>query len=332
MALPIRCFCLLLLLAATTTSRAQKSPEGKAGDCVWKALAGDSVLNRKIGRMNLSNVWLIKDLVPALHERGVPLSFIEADSDSRVTLVMADPTLREVLEDVVSQAPEYRFLFVNGHLVLCPRMSPYDLPLTGFSLPRSSRLDAAYLLVSELSRRNSALAKLQPPLIAGEVHQLLFNDQVTVSGATNALEGLVMLLGERQSAVFEVRRTRWHGRDPEPGVSYLDLNFVEIVRSIEIKPPLASLGVGETVQLKVTAALAGGGGQDVTSAACGTTYEVTSPRVATVGEDGLVRALAPGEEQIVVQNEMQQSSLSFRVSAERAAPGVSRSAPAMGPP
>ncbi len=319
-------------MAVTATSRAQQSPENKAGSCVWKTLDSEAMLNQRIGRVDVANASLVRDFVPLLLKRGVPLSFIEADKDSRVTLSIGDPTLREVLEGIVSQSPGYRFLFVSGHLVLFPRTSPYDLPLTGFGLPRLSRLTAADRLVSELSRRCPVLAKLKPPLIVGDVHSLLYSDPVTVSGAANALEGLVMLLGERQSAVFEVRRTRWHGEEPAPGVSYLDLNFVEIVKSIEVKPLITSLRVGETMQLKVVAALAGGGSQDVTSAVCGTTYEVTSPRVATVGEDGLVRALAPGEEQIVVQSEAQQSSLSFRVSAERAAPGASRSAPAMGPP
>jgi hypothetical protein len=300
--------------------------------CAWAAATGETLLGRPIGAVALADASLTTDLMRLLHRRAVPISFLEADKDSRITLHFADPTLREVLDAVIVQAPVYRYAFIRGHLVLYPRISPYELPLADFTLALTPRLKAAFLLVTELNKRHSAFARLESPMIVGDINHFIYDDQVAISGAANVLDGLVQLLGNRPSAVFDVILTRWRGRDAEPGQRYLDLVSAEVVQSVSVKPAIKSLRVGETVRLQVIATLAGGASQDVTAAACGTTYIAANSKVATVDENGMVRALTPGAEEIVVHNELQSGALIFKVTAGTAAAGAPKASVPQEPP
>jgi hypothetical protein len=328
---------LLALLSVTKASTALPGPPGArmeygSGQCSWAALTGEAMLSRRIGAVAVAGSSLASDLMRLLHSRTVPISFLEADKDSRITLQMSDPTLREVLDAVVTQAPAYRYAFVRGHLVFYPRASPFELSLVGFSLAPTPRLDAAYRLVTELRKRDPIFAKLDAPILTGFSTQgFLFDDSVAVSGAATVLDGLVQILGNRPSAVFEVRLTRWPGREPEPGQRFLDLDSVFVVQAIVVRPVETSLRVGETVQLQVTATLAGGS-QVVTPGVCGTWYENVNPKVVAVDENGLVKALTPGAAEIVVHNELQASALSFKVTSGTAAKGMPKTAAPQGPP
>ncbi len=142
----------------------------------------------------------------------------------------------------------------------------------------------------------------------------------------------MQILGNRPSAVFDVILTRWTGREPEPGQRFLNLRLcLAFLQAIAVGQVETSLRVGETVQLQVTATLAGGS-QVVTPGVCGTWYENVNPKVVAVDENGLVRALAPGAAEIVVHNELQSSALSFKVSAGTAAKGVPKTAASQGLP
>ncbi len=320
------------LFSVTKASAALPGPPGarmesESGQCTWAIFTGEAMLTRRIGAVALAGAALTTDLMRLLHRRAVPISFLEADKDSRLTLHLADPTVREVLDAVIAQAPAYRYAFIRGHLVLYPRNSPYELPLADFTLAPTPRLKAAFLLVTELNRRHPAFARLESPMIVGEINHFIYDDQVAVSGAANVLDGLVQLLGNRPSAVLDVILTRWRGRDAEPGQRYLDLVSVEVVQSVSVKPAIKSLRVGETVRLQVIATLAGGASQDVTPAACGTTYLAANGKVATVDENGMVRALTPGAEEIIVHNELQSGALIFKVTAAPAAAGAPAGAP-----
>ncbi len=327
---------LLALLSVTKASIALPGPPGarmeyESGQCSWAALTGEAMLSRRIGAVAVAGASLASDLMRLLHSRAVPISFLEDDKDSRITLQMSDPTLREVLDALVTQAPAYRYAFVRGHLVFYPNV-PFELSLAGFSLAPMPRLDAAYRLVTELRRRDPIYAKLEAPILIGfSAQDFLFDDSVAVSSAATVLDGLVQVLGNRPSAVFEVRLTRWPGRDPEPGQRFLDLDSVFVVQAIVVGPVETSLRVGETVQLQVTATLAGGS-QVVTPAACGTWYENANPKVVAVDENGLAKALTPGATEIVVHNELQSSALRFKVSAGTAAKGVPKTAAPQGLP
>jgi hypothetical protein len=304
-------------LVAFMTSTAAVGPQSShlnggisRGDdhCPWSALRGNALLSRRIGPVNLTGAYLAEQVMPMLFKRNVPLSFVEDKKDLRITLQMADPTLQEVLESITHQAPTYKYEFVLDHLVLAPKSFQYQLPLENFSLPPTKRGKVAYLLVTELQRRYPAFSNMVSPGIFGNASHFIYQDLVEISGATNLLNALAQMLGSRPSAVFLIVYLQW-------GPPALQLDAVDSVTSLSVEPASAPLRVGEAMQLRVTATLVGGAKQDVTSSACRTTYASTQPKSAVADENGLLRALQPGEGEILVRSELQTGSVLFKVTA-----------------
>jgi hypothetical protein len=312
----------LFAAASASTAPASAAPLPQVTDgmphesalCSWPTLTGEALLKRRIGAVELARASLNGDLLPLLRRRQVPISFIAADRDSTVALHLTNPTLQEVLDNIVTQAPAYHYEFLRGHLVLYPRNSPYQQSLAGFTLPSTARSIAAYLLVLELRKRYSIFADLVQPGIIGNAEHFLYQDTVAISGAATVLDGLVQLLGNRPSALFAAVHLQW-------GPPVLQLHSAEQVQAIALKPAFTSLVVGETVQLKVTANLVGGDSQDVTLAACGTTYVADNGKVVIVDKNGLLRTLAPGAVEVWVHNELQASALIFKVEAAKTITG-----------
>ncbi len=71
---------------------------------------------------------------------------------------------------------------------------------------------------------------------------------------------------------------------------------------LEIEPGALVLEPGATAQLSVTARLLDETGVDITAAAKGTSYGTTNPAVVTVGADGLVTAVGPGDAFVLARN------------------------------
>lgn len=72
--------------------------------------------------------------------------------------------------------------------------------------------------------------------------------------------------------------------------------------AVDVETP-ALTQIGQTTQLKVTAALADGSSKDVTPRTGWTVYRISNTNVATVGRDGLVTAVGRGMAFITVVNE-----------------------------
>ena len=315
-------FIVVSLLSVATTAGWTRlhGQEGKGAmpvvGCPWRTMSGDVLLARRIGALEVADRSLAGDVLALLWRRSIPISFLEGDKDSLVTLHLSDPTVREVLDAIIAQAREYAYSVVRGHLVLYTRRSAYKLPLRGFVLSAMPRLQAVDAMVDELRKRYPAFAKLESPIMSGTTASyFLYDDLVTVTGADSVLDGLAQLLGERPGATLSIVLTRWTGRAPQPGERFFNLRAVEQLKSIEVMPVIASMHVGEQVQLKVTATGVDGAREDLTVAACGTSYQVIDPKVVSVDSNGLLRALSPGDAEVVVQSEMQLASLSFKVAA-----------------
>ncbi len=312
---------LVALMFDATARRAPQQAQEQDGatlplGCSWSAISGDALLARRLGAVDVTAKSLATEVLAVLRHRSIPISFLEGDKDSLVTLHFVSPTLRDVLEAIIVQAPEYKYSFVRGHLMLYPRKSAYELPLQGVALAAMPRIQATVALVEELRGRYPVFAKLESPVMSGTTDRhFLYDDLVTVKGADAVLDGLAQILGDRPGAALSIELTRWEGRAPLPGELFLNLQAVEVLTSIEVRPVLASLRVGEQVQLKVMAALVGGARQDVTASACGTSYQVSDKGLVSVDSNGLLRALSAGNEQILIQSEMQMASLSFKVIA-----------------
>ncbi len=311
-------FVLVLLLhldEAAAMHEVPSPPAGQPTNCNWVALSADNLLGQRLGTIELRDGDLTAVFEHILSDRGVPVSYIEAEDHPPITLRLTNPTVRELLDALISQSPTYRYGFLHQHLVFYPRVPPYESLLAGMVLPALPRLSASYRMVKELKKRYSEFAKLQPPILVGDPQDFLFTDGVIVTKPTSVLDGLVQLLGNRPSACFSVTHKRWTGLSVSEGLSYLDLFYVRVLEKVEVKPILTLVRAGDVIPLSVRATFVAGGEQDVTSASCGTTYYAAYPERTAVDEKGVMRALAPGNAVIVVRNEMETISLPFTVVA-----------------
>lgn len=266
---------------------------GGAG-CPWPELSGRRLLDRSLGSVSFSNaaVWEITEAL--VHKYGVPLSFIEASPEKRLTVILPGCTLKQLLGTIVAADANYRYGFVGSHLVLYPSDPKWQTRIDGFGSLSGTREEVSFHLGARLRRLAPSLGHFGIPTypIRGFVHGIegsfLFMDHVEVAGPGTVVELLTQVLGKRTSAVFAVT-TR--GAAP-PQVLWVDA--AEMVKSIEVTSPVTTLRhLGEKVQLKITGVLPDGTRQDLTVASCGTQYQALD-QAMRVNPDGLLTAVAPG--------------------------------------
>jgi hypothetical protein len=328
------CMALVVLLLSIDEGAAlmQEVPAGKAGqptNCTWIALSAEQLLGHRLGEVELREADLTEIFATVLGNRGVPVSYIEAEKHPSITLRLTNPTVRELLESLISKLPGYSYAFLHQHLVFYPRVPPYDSPLAEMSLPMLTRLNAASRMAKELKARYGSLAKLEPPMLAGDAQHLIYSDKIAVNKPANVLDALIQLLGNRPSVCFGLTHKRWTHFDVPEGTSYLDLFYVKVLEGLSVKPNLASVRVGDVVPLSVRAKFIAGGEQDVTSTECGTAYNSVYPERVAVDEKGVLRALAPGNAIVIVRNDEEKMAFSFKVmtAAPRSARAVTRGLP-----
>jgi hypothetical protein len=284
-------------------------PSPLAAGCPWGALIGERLLDARVGPFACTDVTVESVWLRLVNEHAVPLSFIQADPEVKVSLDLRDATVRQVLDAVVARAPAYRYGVIHDRLVLFPRDQKWDMRLDGFKLGPADRFSVAVHLADELSRRVPAFAGLLPPtyLVMGRVGSI-YRDVVTVASPGTVLELLVQLLGQRPSAVFSLRRDR-------SGHQELDLSGLELLPSFVVKAPTTTLrDRADTVQLKVLGKLRGvGESLDFTAGSCGTTYSSSDEEVVAVSADGLVSVRGSGTATVSARNDNSLSALGFTV-------------------
>jgi hypothetical protein len=244
-------------------------------------------------------VWEIVDALNLEHH--VPLSFIETDPGTRLTVEFHEGTVRKILDVIVARIPRYQYRFVSARLVLYPHDSPWDDQRIGnVRFGPGPRRRVGIDLVEELLRRVPAFAQadLRDPWLFGNPENFVYQDRVEVRGPGTAIELFVQLLGNRASAVFSVNKIKGARGTP------LWLNAAGLVQSLELTPSTSNLvRRDQTVQLKLVGTIFDGTRKNLTPGACGTAYTVSNPKVIAVTPDGLVSVVGEGEAVVMAINE-----------------------------
>ena len=96
--------------------------------CSWNEPAPNWVLDRTLSEIDLAGS-VGAEVIPFLHEAGVPISFISmADDEPEVRIRHAGIiSIRELLENVLAQTPDYRLEIVSGKLVIYPFEGDFDM-------------------------------------------------------------------------------------------------------------------------------------------------------------------------------------------------------------
>jgi hypothetical protein len=287
-----------------------------AGGCPWPEAMGQRLLDRRVGTLSLSLVEVEKAVAEICDRSDLPLSFIQASTHPKISLELHDASVRQALDAVLAQAPEYRYGFVAERLILYPQEPVWQTRLEDISLGPGPRLQVARALAAELARRLPFFAHLSGAFVLGNGKSYTYRDIVTVRGPGSLLDLFVQLLGSRPGTFFIFDK-------PTEARANLSVSSQDQLRSLNLVAPATTLrDRGETVQLRVIGTLRTGGDKDVSAGACGTVYTVSDERVLSVGPDGLVSARAGGKAEVTAANEHQENRVTFTVTLPETAPGA----------
>src|ERR1700688_4126361 len=287
-----------------------------AAACPWPEAMGQRLLDRRVGTLSLSLVEVEKAAAEICDRSDLPLSFVQAPSHRKISLELHDASVRQALDAVLAQAPEYRYGFVAERLILYPQEPVWQTRLEDISMGPGPRLQVTRALAAELVRRLPFFAHLSGPWVLGSGRSYNYRDVVTVRGPGSLLELFVQLLGTRPGTFFIYDA-------PTATRASLSVSSQDQLRSLKLLAPATTLrDRGEAVQLRVIGTLRSGGDKDVSAGACGTVYTVSDERVLSVGPDGLVNARASGQAEVMANNENQVDRVTFTVTLPEAAPGA----------
>jgi len=167
----------------------------------------EALLNRRISvELNKATVY---DLVKALRtQHAIPLSFIQSTRSfhmkEEVNIKVSNGTVRDVLEKIKSDAPDYRYGDVEGHLVLYPNEPKYQKAIGSVSVREMERLKATYSYLDALRARWPEFKDLMAPAMKGNPKAVLYTELVSIRPRVTVLKGFAQLLGKNQSAVFTI--------------------------------------------------------------------------------------------------------------------------------
>jgi hypothetical protein len=290
-------------LPAAAPAPPQLGPPG----CPWPAVSGRRLLDRQLGSVSFTHARVYDIVANLAEEHGVPLSFIEASPDEKLTITLPRCTLRRLLDQVATAAPGYRYGFFGPHLVLYSSDPKWQARVGDLKLGPGSRYEVSRALVKELRRQVPAQVRLSTWLY-GSLDSFLYKDEVAVAGPASVIELFAQLLGSRVSATFMVVTTGESSRES------LALGWARLLKSLEVTASTTTLRQrDERVQLQVSGILPDGTRQELTAARCGTTYRSVDEKVLAVGADGQVTAVGRGQASVVVTHDGTTKPILFRV-------------------
>jgi hypothetical protein len=282
---------------------------GISPDCRWIGPSPEKLMAMHLSSGQISGA-LGSEVIPFLQRNGIPVSFVSGlGGDPKVTLeISASTMLREVLDEVVHQAPDYRYAVVESRLLVYPRSAVYDAPVDVTPLEGALRASAVYAVLRELRAKSTPFQKLEIPMLPGAGMgwgKNLYSDVLDVGGARSAVEHLASLLGKRPSLTFRVLAEK-------DGSLSFSFNRVPLVRKLAVHAP-ATVGVGSTFNVVVTGTLSDGTEVSLDGPGCLVNYGASGGGILEIDEEGRVVARKKGIGSIAVQYEDQSANAQVTV-------------------
>jgi hypothetical protein len=272
----------LILVATSFASQAgtRTRPPDQLSDCEWKGPTAEWVLARRPPVGTIAGP-VGSALAAYLRDRQIPISFVPAaGSEARVHIeVTQAATVRDVLEEMQREAPQYQYRTVDGKIVIYPRNEGFDDRLDLGQVRRERRGGAYLFVLGALRAKVSALRDLSVTLRGGQIGsgKRLLADDVEVGGTRTVIEHLISLIQGRPSGAFTIAS---YG---EGHIAY-DFAWVDLLNRIDIEAP-AKVQVGESLTIKVTGTLVDGTKVPLVGSACGVSYSA-APDVWEIDDGG----------------------------------------------
>jgi hypothetical protein len=252
--------------------------------CSWTGPDLDWVLERTLPALDVEGS-LSSDVVEFLHRAGVPISFISRSAeDPEVRFQHPEgATVRDLLEDVLVQAPGYRLDVVNGKPVIYPISEGYDALIDLGDPYQAKRASALLSVLPELRSKSPALSSLRLPTFKWLTG---YGDLIVVGGVRTVVEHLVSLVAGRPSfALLILRRA--------DGLMDSGLSKVDIIRDFFLEAP-KKVKIGAKFQAVPRVVLADGSLVTLIGSGCGVEYESPAESILKVNRGGLAVATAKG--------------------------------------
>jgi hypothetical protein len=200
------CAVLLTMSCTDATERARAvgrvRPAAARPDDRPAAEAGD-LLRRSVTVRSYAGT--IAGLVDELIDRQkVPLSYVGEPKEPRITIDLESAPLDELLREVLTQAPAFRYERIRGHLVLYPKDALFHRTLRDVRIVGRERSDAANDLVKLLRTRYGEFRDWRGLVTMGDSESPLFTQKVTLPGQGRVIDLLVGLLGDDEALIFTV--------------------------------------------------------------------------------------------------------------------------------
>jgi hypothetical protein len=278
---------LLLVLVALQVGTVIVYGQQSKDDCRWKGQPAEWVLSRRLPATDLSGL-LGSKVIPFLYSQGLPVSFIsKASGDSSVRLNISDgSTLREALEDIVRQAPGYKFDVIGQRIIIYPEGEAYDTSVTLDVEHGVTRATALHHILRALKGRTEALQRLSMPIFRGLGGETIYGDDVDIGGTHPIIEHLLSLIQKRPPATFEILLTR-------DGHLYFDFNSVILVQKVSLVGS-SMVKVGQAFSVSPRGVLSDGTIVVLEGPGCYVKYAVTGNGVLVIDDAGQVVAKKAG--------------------------------------
>jgi hypothetical protein len=174
----------------------------------------ENLLNARVFfAYDLENVT-VSETVKKMRECRIPISFIQVEessekSNKRLNVKVGNRTLREFLQDIVSQAEGYKFGIIENHLILYPLDKKYESAVDVSSIGTQPRIDALSEFVFALKKQIQAFDNLSPPVLYSYFNATLYTKPIALPPKMTVLKGFVRILGEDPGAVLSINPERW---------------------------------------------------------------------------------------------------------------------------
>ena len=133
----------------------------------------------------------------------VPLSLIETTFKHHVSIKIVDGTLKDVLMQLVKQAPGYTWEKYKDHIVVYPNEAKYKVLITPH-LAKGARFEVTDEYIAYIKTQSSGFEDLAGVAIVATFNWPYLSDQVSLSSSGTILHLFVDLLGDDQSVMFSI--------------------------------------------------------------------------------------------------------------------------------
>jgi hypothetical protein len=138
---------------------------------------------------------------------GIPVNFIQSDKPEVFGTPIPGLDL-PTAKAIILQTGIYQWRCIGGRHVVLPDDPLWDREISGIMVARIPRLEASIRYAAEVRKQLRPLDDLAGPIMKGDPGSPVYSDPVSLSQRSSVVGHLTELLGDDNTIVFTVERSR----------------------------------------------------------------------------------------------------------------------------